>query len=168
MKYVLLFFLIAPTFLFAQNNKPIGDFCIENNAVVFRHIFMAPSDSAPALARKIMSYVSTRSGISNVVQNGLIITGNYDEIRGEVFTYRETKADFSIEIKNGKYRVTILNMLNNNNMNGALWSFNFMYIKDNGTDWRNDALSDLNDLGAFHKTFINVFTLNQKTDTSNW
>src|ERR1700677_3492833 len=103
MKRLLLLLVLLPCFVSAQDNKPIGNFYLGgNHTVIYQHVFKDSLDSAAVIAQKLMSVIAINPGMKNMLQSGWIITGNYN---GAII-----RGDFVIEIKPGRYRVTILNL----------------------------------------------------------
>ena len=57
-----------------------------------------------------MSAISLSPGIKNMVQSGLVITGNFGDLNAVTFSSTGITGDFVIELRPGRYRVTILNL----------------------------------------------------------
>ncbi|HTB32023.1 MAG TPA: hypothetical protein VK808_08365, partial [Bacteroidia bacterium] len=80
MKKLSFLFIITPCLLFAQNNKPIGSFCIENNAIIYRHVFADSLDAESVIVQKLLSQIPASPNINTVNEfnNGQIITGAFE------------------------------------------------------------------------------------------
>jgi hypothetical protein len=160
MKRLLFLLILLPCFVSAQDNKPIGDFYMQSRTVVYQHVFKDSLDSTSIIAARLMSAISINPGMKNMVQSGWIITGNFS---GAV-----TKGDFVIEIRPGRYRVTILN-LEQEQSNGFTvphWeTFYSAYVRNAKPEWTDDAHEQL---AATDKSFTNLFTLYPTSGLGVW
>lgn len=165
MKHLIFLFVALPGFIFAQvTAKQIGDFYIENTTVVYHHVFIdSTQDPAPLLTNKLMTMLAITPHIKNLVQSGNIITGIFDWMNCTTFSVSELKAGFSIEIKNGKYRVSIFDFFQSKGSGLSPWDFK--YMRDDKTEWRPEASSDLPN---YDTQFTKMFTLPSKESEANW
>jgi hypothetical protein len=164
MKKMLLIFTAAPSLLFAQNNQPIANFYLENNTIIYRHVFKDSLDSATAITRKLIAQIPVSPTFNNVkeLDNGKIITGTYEsQSANEPTPWEMIKGYFIIEIKNGRYRVTISNIIDNKNT--PLIPFTYLYSKNNPLEWRSGVQKDLVKLD---EKFTAAFALT--TTKSDW
>jgi hypothetical protein len=147
MKHILVLLVLLPCFVSAQDNKPIGDFYLQNNSIIYQRVFKDSLDSMPVMAAKLMSAIATSPGIKNMVQSGWVITGNFDDIYAATFSSSGITGDFVIEIRPGRYRVTILNLkqveLGLLATSGGLRTFYNIYARDYKVEWTSDAHQDL-------------------------
>jgi len=144
MKRLLFIFILSPALLFAQNNQPIANFYLENNTIVYRRVFKDSLDSASAIIRKLIVQIPVSPAFNNVkeIDNGKIITGTYEsQSVNQGMPWEMIKGYFIIEIKNGGYRVTISNIIDNKNT--PLIPFTYLYAKNNPIEWRNGVQKDL-------------------------
>lgn len=148
MKRVLLLLVLAPCFVFAQDNKPIGDFYLQSNtSIIYQRVFKDSLDSLPVMAHKLMSAISLSPGIKNMVQSGLVITGNFGDLNAVTFSSTGITGDFVIELRPGRYRVTILNLKQFEYgilaTSGEMKTFYCIYARNNSVEWTSAAHQDL-------------------------
>jgi hypothetical protein len=166
MKKIILLFIILPNLLLAQDTKPKGDFYLEDNAIIYRHVYKDSLDSASVIAQKLIAQFPVSPNLNNVKEfkKGLIITGNYETQNGtEGYPWELLKAYFCIEIKNGKYRVTLSNILDN--PNAGTVPLTSIYAKNNPAEWRSGIDPKLAKLDA---KLTNAFKLNPASGKSDW
>jgi len=106
-----------------------------------------------------------------MVQSGWIITGNYDDLNKVTFSKSEIKFDFVIEIRQGRYMVTILNL---KQLQGAglfgtapaqFVPFDYTYARDDKVEWTSDAHDDS---GVLDKCFTELFTIYLTAGIGGW
>jgi len=139
---------------------------LENSTVVYHRIFKDSLDSASVIERKLLAILPAMPNINNVNEfnNGIVITGNYETQNGtEGYPWELLKAYFIIEIKNGKYRVTLSNIIEN--QNAGTIPFTYLYAKNNPIEWRSGIKIRL---GKFDAEFANTFWLPQSPCKSTW
>jgi hypothetical protein len=166
MKIFLFILVSSPALLFAQNNQPIANFYLENNTIVYRHVFKDSLDSASVIERKLISRLPVSPVFNNVKQlaNGKIITGTYEsQSTNEGAPWEMIKGYFIIEIKNGRYRVTISNIIDNKNT--PFIPFTYLYSKNNPIEWRNGVQKDL---AKLDEKFTAAFGLDTPMQASDW
>lgn len=166
MKRLLLLFTVFPAFVFAQDTNRISNFYLENNAIVYHRVFKDSLDSASVIAHKLMAELPALPNINNVnvFNNGLLITGNFEiQNATEGYPWELLKAYFIIEIKNGKYRVTLSNILEN--QNAGTIPFTYLYAKNNPIEWRGGIR---NKLSKLDDTFHAAFMMQEQPQRSNW
>jgi hypothetical protein len=155
MKKIALLLISIPALLCAQNNKPIANFYLENNSVIYHHVFKDSLDSASVIIQKLLAQLPVSPNINNLKEfkNGAVLTGTYEaQYANEGSPWEMIKGYFIIEVKNGRYRVTISNILDNKN--SPIMPFSYLYAKNNPLEWRSSVQNDLNKLDAkFTETF---------------
>ena len=164
MKKILFLLATLPTLLMAQDTKPKGDFYIEDNAIVYHHVYKDSLDSATVIFQKLMARLPASTTISNIKEfmQEHMITGNYESQNGtEGYPWEMLKASFCIEIKSGRYRVTLSNIIDN--PNAGTVPLTSIYTKNNPAEWRSGIDSKLSKLDA---KFMAAFEL--KTAKSDW
>lgn len=166
MKRLLLLLVLAPGFIFAQDNKPIGDFYLQNNSIIYQRVFKDSLDSDSLMAAKLMSAISTSPGIKNMVQSGWVITGSFNDYNAVTFSSSGITGDFVIEIRPGRYRVTILNLRQfQSGIVEGFETFYDIYARNNTVEWTFNAHRDLVpiDFG-----FTKLFFINPASGLSDW
>jgi hypothetical protein len=168
MKKLLFLLLVLPSMAFAQDNKPIGNFYITRGRVVYSHVFNDSLDSAATIVKKLIPSIPFSSYMKNVDGNGYTITGHIDEADdspGALIPQQvEEKGYFMIEVKNGKYRVTVKNLFFISPQNVS--SFEYLYLEYHKTSqWTGKAH---NELGDFDKGLTTLFTVNPGAVNSDW
>jgi hypothetical protein len=166
MRRIILSFIIFRAVLHAQDTNSISNFYLENSTVVYHRIFKDSLDSASVIERKLLAILPAMPNINNVNEfnNGIVITGNYETQNGtEGYPWELLKAYFIIEIKNGKYRVTLSNIIEN--QNAGTIPFTYLYAKNNPIEWRSGIKIRL---GKFDAEFANTFWLPQSPCKSTW
>lgn len=66
MKKIVFLFIALPSLLWAQDTQPKGDFYLENNAIVYRHIYKDSLDSASVIMQKLMAQLPASTTINNL------------------------------------------------------------------------------------------------------
>jgi len=168
MKQFFVLLLFIPFIGYAQNNKPIGNFFLENNEVIYRRVFSDSLDSAAVIMKKLIAALPQHMEARKSGEENNMITGNYDgtaEFQVIALYQEELKAYYCIEVKNGKYRVTIRNFILFCPGIQTINTFNSAFAKQNATIWRMNAPEDLR---TFDKRFTDLFTLPTGTAKSDW
>ncbi len=166
MKKIVFLFIALPSLLWAQDTQPKGDFYLENNAIVYRHIYKDSLDSASVIMQKLMAQLPASTTINNLKEfkTEHVITGNYETQNStDGYPWELLKAYFSIEIKNGKYRLTLSNIIDN--QNAGTVPLTSLYVKNNPPEWRSGIDSKLAKLGT---KFLNAFQLNSTSGKADW
>jgi len=176
----LLYLLLAVNFiglagLKAQSTEqPLNNFYVDKDdiTVKYQQVMEAPNMTAKTLALKIKGLLLKSDNIEKMELDTAnnILTGHLKNIVPKYYQSSHSKelvADFTVEVKDGKYRVFIHDMYWQSNVTGVPMGyygmgyggsgkerFEGMTINKKGTKWMDfayDVLPDLNDI--FTKKF---------------
>lgn len=167
MKKLLISFIFSLGFsaLIAQpTDRPLHNFYVNSDvkSLEFQYIFDSPQDSIPALKKKLKALLTSSQSFSNITYDSNFCMGNISRIFPSYYnSSKELKGNFKIDIKNGKYRVTVDAMT----LNGSVFNDDLsdVVLTHNYAMWAAMAYNLLPDLNG---TFLKLFTINP--DSGGW
>ncbi len=166
--------LIGASMLKAQpTDRPLHNFYVDKDDITIKYeqIFTATNMSAKVLAQKLRILLLKSDNVENLQLDTAtnILLGHLKNIIPQYYQSSRSKeliADFTVEVKDGKYRVFIHDMyLENNGSTSAGYPYMMgsgpqkerleeMSINSKGTKWKDFAYSVLPDLdNIFSKKF---------------
>jgi hypothetical protein len=135
---LVLFSLVGLSSLVAQpTDRPMHNFYAKSDvkSLEYQYIFESPQDSIKQLKQKLKILLSSSQSFSDINYDADYCTGTISKIFPSYYNNsKELKGSFKIDIKNGKYRLTITGMTLNGSVfnddlanvvlsnNYALWS----------------------------------------------
>ncbi|NNM95575.1 MAG: hypothetical protein HKL88_08985 [Bacteroidia bacterium] len=145
-----------------QNNFYAGQ---GNKQIEYRKVFDDRQDSAAVIKKKIKALITSSPGIFTQVQyDSNICSGNLNKIYPAYYrSSKELTGTFKIEVKNGRYRVTITGMT----LIGSIFNDDLgdVVMNDNGMEWNTAMVANL--LPDLDDNLTKVFSL-VPAASSNW
>lgn len=163
---VVLFSVFSLSSLIAQpTDRPLHNFYASSDvkSLEYRYVFESPQDSGKQLKGKLKTLLASCQSFSDITYDESFCTGTISKIFPSYYNNsKELKGSFKIEIKNGKYRVTITGMT----LNGSVFNDDLanVVLTNNYALWAPMAYNLLPDLNGM---FIKLFTINSG-DSSSW
>lgn len=163
---VVLFSLFSVSLLLAQStDKPLHNFYANTDikSLEYRYVVESPQDSIKQLKQKLKMLLTSSQSFSEITYDENSCTGNISKIFPSYYSNsKELKGSFKIDIKNGKYRITITGMT----LNGSVFNDDLanVVLSNNYAKWTQMADNLLPDLNG---VFIKLFSI-ASADSSSW
>lgn len=145
--------------------RPMNNFIADQNSktIEYQKVFDMPSDSAAAIKKKLKALISQSSNFTSVMYDSTSCTGMLGKVYPSYFKgNKEMTGFFKIEVKNGRYRVTITQIV----LKGSIFDDNLESIvaNNNFTEWEAVSYDILPELDSL---LTKVFTPSGVND-NNW
>jgi hypothetical protein len=158
-------------------SKPLDNFYVDhakNNALIYQIIYADSADNAAAIIKKLKTFLPTSNGVADFHFDSVAtFTGHLKNVHIKYYgNNRELTGDFTLEVKNGKYRLVIRNMywksidiVNFTNGERDLKALDDQCISDDAKNWQTFAFTILPDL---NNLLIDDFKIPDNPKDSSW